>query len=244
MYTILLADDDLDMLNMLAGLLERDGHRVAKAASVGEVKAYLEDHVPDLFLLDMLLEDGNGLDLCTYIRRNPDTVETPVIFLTGVGETAEDVVRALNAGGDDYIRKPFASRELLARVRAKLRGHTAMVNQTLPLLNLRPDTHQLFVDGREVELTRVEFTLLMHLCSDPNRWWSTRDLLTEVWNYPGNIGDAALVRNHIRNLRRKLEDDPARPSILISRHRRGYMVQARVQIGRTSINALNSVGAR
>jgi DNA-binding response OmpR family regulator len=76
----------------------------------------------------------------------------------------------------------------------------------------------------------VEFNLLYHMCQKPNDWQTTRDLLADVWRYPGNVGDAALVRNHIRNLRRKIEPDTDRPTIILSRHRRGYMVAARVEV--------------
>ena len=230
MYTILVADDEPVMLNMVEKLLRKEGHDVIKTSSARGVLNALELRTPDLFLLDINLPDQNGLMLCRELRSHSQLSEIPIVFLTGAASSPDDVADALNAGGDDYIHKPFAARELTARIRAHLRRVGVRREIGIPNIRLNPENFKVFVDGRHVELTRVEFNLLYYMCKTPNEWQTTRNLLAEVWSYPGNVGDAALVRNHVRNLRRKLEPDPNRPSIILSRHRRGYMVRARVDI--------------
>ncbi len=231
MYTILVADDDPIMLGMVERLMQKEGYAVVKSTSAQGVYDLLNDSSPDLFLIDMNLPDDNGLAVCNAIRNHTEFAESPIIFLTGVMVTPNDVAEALNAGGDDYIHKPFAARELAARVRAQLRRVIASQRRGMTLLQLNPEAYTVIVDGqREVELTPVEFNLLHHMCQQPNTWQTTRDLLADVWRYPGNIGDAALVRNHIRNIRRKIEANPDHPTIILSRHRRGYLVDAQVSI--------------
>lgn len=228
MPKILVIDDDAEIVMMIELLLKQEGFTTLKASSAQEALRIIDEDAPDLLLIDVLLPETDGIALCRKIRKLPDMNNTPIIFLTGE-DSPYGVVEALNAGGDDYVRKPFAVRELAARVRAHLRRFT--VNGSMPTVRLMPLTHQVFVNDREVELTRVEFDLLLHLCNYPDRWHTTRDLLGGVWQYPQGVGDAALVRNHVRNLRRKLEDDPERPEIIQSRHRRGYIIRAHVQIG-------------
>ena len=231
MYTILVADDDPIMLGMVERLMQREGYAVVKSTSAQGVHELLKTTSPDLFLIDMNLPDANGMSVCNAIRSNNDFAESPIIFLTGVVASPNDVAEALNAGGDDYIHKPFAARELAARVRAHLRRVVASRRRGMTLLQLDPDTNRVIVNGqRDVELTPVEFNLLYHMCRQPNTWQTTRDLLADVWRYPGNIGDAALVRNHIRNIRRKIEVNPDHPTIILSRHRRGYLVDAQISV--------------
>jgi two-component system, OmpR family, response regulator VicR len=231
MYTILVADDDPIMLGMVERLMQKEGYAVVKSTTAKGVHDLLKETSPDLFLIDMNLPDDNGLSICKAIRNHPEFAESPIIFLTGVMASPNDVAEALNVGGDDYIHKPFAARELAARVRAQLRRIVASQRRGITVLQLNLAANLVLVDGeREVELTPVEFNLLYHMCRQPNTWQTTRDLLADVWRYPGNIGDAALVRNHIRNIRRKIEANPDHPSIILSRHRRGYLVDAQVSI--------------
>ncbi|MEM6283276.1 MAG: response regulator transcription factor [Chloroflexota bacterium] len=230
MHRILVADDDPVMLNMVAKLLHKEGHEVVKTTSAQGVHQQIEQANPDLLLVDVNLPDRNGLLLCQELRSNPEFDNMPIVFLTGASSSPDSVAEALNAGGDDYIQKPFAARELAARVRAHLRRVQVRREISTPLIRLYPATEMAIVDNREVDLTHVEYNLLQHMCSRPNEWQTTRDLLVEVWSYPGNVGDAALVRNHVRNLRRKIEVDADRPTIILSRHRRGYMIAARVEV--------------
>lgn len=244
MYRIMIIDDDKEMLDMIEQLLVSEGHAAVRATSSQEALRIIESNPPDLVIVDVNLPGMDGISLCRKLRSFSDMAETPIIFITGE-DSSYSVVEALGAGGDDYIRKPFALRELAARVRAHLRRVTVRFNESLPVIRVHPDTYRVFINNREVDLTRVEFDLLLYLCDRADEWHSTRDLLANVWNYPQGVGDAALVRNHIRNLRRKLEDTPERPAIIQSRHGRGYIIKANIDIHQNSMRgAVRAAAAR
>jgi DNA-binding response OmpR family regulator len=231
MSKILVIDSDTEVLAMIEQLLEREGHDVEKARSAQAAISSLENDTPELFVINAALPGVDGVALCRKLRMYPDTSGVPIIILTERDSTYT-VADVLEAGGDDSLRKPFALRELAARIRAQLRRSAAYstLNSDIPALRLRPTTSSVMVGSREVGLTQVEFDLIYYLCLSPNQLHTTSDLLTNVWQYPRGTGDAALVRNHIRNLRRKLEDDPEHPAIIQSRHGRGYVVRAHVQV--------------
>lgn len=226
MFKILVADDDKTMLQMIEQVLDEEGYYVTTARDGSEVLDLVRDNVYDLFLLDLTMESYDGISLCRQLRKMPMTTDKPILFLTGQHEV-DKAVKALEAGGDDYIRKPFAVKELTARLRAHLRRASVMAENTAAL-HINEHTCQVFVDDREIALTRIEFELLRFMAQSPNKWHSTEDLLGGVWNYPVGVGDSALVRNHIRNLRRKLEINPDYPSIIQSRHGRGYAIRANI----------------
>ena len=228
MYKILVADDDSAMLQMVDQVLRHEGYDVSMASTVSEALEASELDLHDLFLIDVGLPRQDGVELCRKLRAKPTSAEKPIIFMTGQHNTYT-VAEALEAGGDDYIRKPFAVRELAARIRAHLRRTTSSNAEGTPALRIQRNTYQVFVDGQEIILTRIEFDLLCFMAENPTKWHATNDLLMGVWKYPDGVGDTALVRNHIRNLRRKLESDPDHPSIIQSRHGRGYSIRARVQ---------------
>lgn len=228
MYDILVVDDDAQVLDLVGLTLEREGYNVIRAFSAAEALETIQNRIPDLFLIDANLPDMDGLALCRRLRALPVTANCPILFVTGFA-SPYSVTEALSSGGDDYLRKPFAPRELSARVRAHIR-RTYHLDGELAKITLVPDTYRAFVDDREVNLTRVEFDLLKRLCDYPHKLHSTEELLADVWQYPDGVGDAALVRNHIHNLRRKIEHDPERPAIIQSRHGRGYVVKAIVEI--------------
>lgn len=230
MFTILAVDDDTESLGVVQHFLTQEGYTVSTAASARQALGMIEQLAPSLLLINTILPGMDGLTLCRRIRSNAATMETPVIFLMSPGSPF-DATTALEAGGDDFIRKPFALRELSARIRAHLRrtGLGRLPDDTARLTIL-PYNLSVLVNERKVALTQVEFELLMYLSTTPNQLHSTENLLMGVWRYPHGAGDAALVRNHIRNLRRKIEDDPERPAIILSRHGRGYTVKAHVQI--------------
>lgn len=234
MSRILIADDDRAMLTMVEQVLLHEGYDVETAGDVEEALDVVETSAPDLFLIDLGLPRVSGVELCRRLRANPTTSNNPIIFLTGQANTYS-AVEALEAGGDDYIRKPFAVRELTARIRAHLRRFKSVPAEDQPVLRLHPKACQVYIDGREEMLTRVEFDLLNYLCQEPGKWFATHELLTGVWNYPEGVGDTALVRNHVRNLRRKLEIDPDYPEIIQSRHGRGYSIRARVQFAEPAL---------
>lgn len=225
---ILIVDGDTSVLTMIEQMLDQDGYNVYKANSGQEALDLLETFTPDLFLVDLSLPRMDGLTLCRQLRSKTETANRPIIFMTGQG-SPYSVAEALESGGDDYIRKPFAVRELAARIRAHLRRSGSLVIEDMPALRINCGTYQVHVDGREIMLTRIEYDLLHFLCRTPHKWHSTQDLLTGVWHYPDGVGDAALVRNHIRNLRRKLEHNPDHPAVIQSRHGRGYSIRARIE---------------
>lgn len=229
MYEIMIVDDDVQMLDMVELVLRREGFTVKRAASGHEALDVTSAQTPDLFVIDAMMPEMDGIALCRKLRAQPHTANTPIIFLTG-NTSSNNVVDALNSGGDDFIRKPFVPRELIARVRAHIRRSALYGEDNIPIVRIIPTQYRIFIEDREVGLTRVEFDLLKYMCSAPHKLHSTEDLLAGVWQYPKGVGDAALVRNHIHNLRRKLEDDPERPMVIQSRHGRGYVVKARVLI--------------
>jgi DNA-binding response OmpR family regulator len=229
MYHILIVDDDPDTLHVAEQFLDREGYLVVKASSAREALAVIEKSPPELCIITTALAEMDSLKLCNRLRANTKTVNIPIIFL-GHPNSDYRIDQLFDAGGDDYLRKPFALRELAARVRAHLRRTAYFMNDSLPTLRIFPESMTVYVNDRHVHLTQVEFELLLYLSRAPQQLHSTQSLLTEVWHYPRGTGDSALVRNHVRNLRRKLEDDPERPAIIQSRHGRGYAVKANVQI--------------
>lgn len=239
MSKILVVESDAEVLAMVEQLLEREGHEVWKARSAQTAISSLESDIPDLFVVNASLPGMDGVALCRKLRLFPDTVNVPIIVLTD-RDSPFSVADVLEAGGDDSLRKPFALRELSARIRAQLRRSAAysVANNDMPLLSLRAATSSVMVNGYEIMLTQVEFDLLHYLCLAPHQLHTTSDLLTNVWQYPRGTGDAALVRNHVRNLRRKLEDDPEHPTIIQSRHGRGYVVRAHIQIEESAVRSV------
>ena len=227
MYKILIVDNDLETVSMMDHFLKREGHKVSSVYSVRDALLTLENNIPDMLIIDTSSPSLDGISLCQRVRASSSCAHVPII-LTG-HNTRHSVTDALSAGGDDFVSKPVAPRELAARVRAHLRRVSGTLTDALPTLQIVPETQTVVVNQREVVLTQVEFELLNHLCRKPNQLHRTQDLLTEVWQYPRGSGDAALVRNHVRNLRRKIEDDPERPAIIQSRHGRGYSVRASIR---------------
>lgn len=239
MNRILLVESDAEVLAMIEQLLEREGYDVTKARSAQAAISALEGDAPDLCVLNATLPGVDGVALCRKLRAFPDTVNVPIIVLID-RDCVYTVADVLEAGGDDSLGKPFAQRELVARVRAQLRRsaiYSAASNE-LPVLSLRPASSSVVIDSREIMLTQVEFDLLDFLCRSPHQLHTTGDLLTNVWQYPRGTGDAALVRNHIRNLRRKLEADPEHPAVIQSRHGRGYVVRAHIQVEQGTTHSL------
>jgi two-component system response regulator RpaA len=230
MQYILVVDDDPEVLGTVWRVLERDGFEVKLAESAAAALEQIRSQAPSLVVLDIVMPEMDGLELCRLIRTTPSYETIPVLFLSARGQT-EDVVRGLDVGGDDYIAKPFVLDEFTARVRALLR-RAPPDQQHLPQplragdLSLDPNTFQATTSHATVQLTSTEYRLLSHLIANPDRAHSVRDLLTEVWQYPPDTGDPDLVRAHIRNLRAKLEPDPRSPVYIHTIHGIGYMVRA------------------
>lgn len=176
---------------------------------------------PDLAIVDLMSLGPDVTLACRQVRGMPHLSRIPMLCM-GRGENARMIAQVLDAGGDDYIRKPFIARELAARVRALMRRATRGTSTYAIILD--PEHNTAEVGGQHVTLTPTEFALLEVLCRHRGEHLTAADLLTQVWHYPPGGGDPALVRNHVRNLRRKLERDPNRPRIVLSSHGRGYTV--------------------
>ncbi len=181
---------------------------------------------PDLIIIDATHPGQDSLDMCHELRSMSNITRTPIMVLIN-GKTAHEVAQLLDAGADDCMRKPLAARELAARVRALLRRTSRPRSESL--LTLNPFDNSVHIGGRWIELTPTEYQLLDELCQHPGVHLSTSKLLERVWHYPPGTGDAALVRNHVRNLRRKLEGDPDRPRVITCYQGRGYTISAQIR---------------
>ena len=224
---VLVVDSNIESRTKVSTVLSYDGYAVLEAETGQRAIRLASEQRPEIIILDSQLSDMSGYDVCSRLRRTPAVEHTPILFVS-TNHGAKYVARALDSGGDDYVRRPFVPRELSARVRALLRRSGDKQLNTMISLGLEPDRHRVTIDERTVELTPTEFQLLEHLCSHPSVRHTASSLLQDLWQYPAGTGDTALVRNHIRNLRRKIEADPDRPAIILSYHGRGYMVNALV----------------
>ena len=194
-------------------------------ADTGEQALERFNHQPaDVVLIDIMLPDIDGFEVCRSIRRMSDV---PIVMVTARDDT-HDVVAGLEAGADDYLTKPFAPKELSARIRALLRRVRTMEPGAAHLrfgdLEIVPEEGVVRRVGREVHLTKTEFRLLVELASSPGRVLSREVLLERVWGY-GYFGDGRLVDVHVRRLRTKVEADPANPRHVVTVRGLGYKLQ-------------------
>lgn len=227
MPVIMVVEDDEIILETLERVLGREGHDVLGVLNSYDVLAVARESHPDLIILDIVLPGENGIALCTQLRKLPHLTDVPILFLTAY-HSAHEIALALDAGGDDFMRKPFSTRELNARIRALLRRASRNKPESRQHLTIDYNLRTVSVDHRVVGLTPVEFELIDYLTTYSDKYHTANDLLESVWDYPAGSGDTALVRNHIHNLRNKLEYDPDRPRIVISLHGRGYRINADV----------------
>ncbi len=227
--TVLIVEDEKNIVDILRFNLQREGYRTLEAydGKDGLDKAVSEN--PDLILLDVMLPQMNGFDVCRALRSQGSNV--PVIILTAREEEADKVL-GLEIGADDYITKPFSMRELIARVGANIRrtsmaapAAASAAASAMPVagdLAINTDSHQVFRDGKAIDLTQREYELLTFLASHPNKVYSRIALMEQVWNY-GYVGDdARTVDVTVRRLREKIEADPANPAYILTRRGAGY----------------------
>ena len=236
MYEIMIVDDDAQVLDMVELVLKREGYHVLRAFSAQSALETIENETPDLFVIDAMMPEMDGLTLCRRLRAMPRTTNTPIIFLTG-NNSPHTVVDALNSGGDDFIRKPFVPRELAARVRAHIRRSVFYSDGDVAAIRIQSNRYRVYVNDTEVLLTRVEFDLLKYLCGSPYRLHSTEELLANVWQSRPPASFSPCATNHVHNFRLKIEIDPERPLIIQSRHGRGYVVKARIQFEDEAISS-------
>jgi two-component system KDP operon response regulator KdpE len=220
---VLVVDDEPEIVRGLTIVLRDAGYAVEAASTKAAALGALSTRPPEAMVLDLVLPDGDGVTVCKEIRR---WSRLPILVLSAIGDEREKV-RALDAGADDYVTKPFSTEELLARLRAVLRrapdaGHAALVE--VGELSIDLDDRTVRRDGDEVHLTPIEFDLLRVLARYPGRLVTQRQLLQEVWG-PQYIEESHYLRVHVAHIRAKIEPDPSRPRYLITEPGIGYRLR-------------------
>lgn len=216
---ILVVDDDPAINEMLTIVLEAEGFATASVTDGAEAVPAFHRYDPDLILLDLMLPGMNGVDICREIRKES---AVPIVMLTAKTDTV-DVVLGLESGADDYITKPFKPKELVARIRARLRRTDEEPAEVLHIGDLTVDVPQHMVTraGQEIALTPLEFDLLLEMARRPNQVHTREELLENVWGYH-NASDTRLVNVHVQRLRSKIERDPENPEIILTVRGVGY----------------------
>lgn len=220
-HRILVVDDDRALAEMLGIVLRHEGWDPCFAADGRAALKEFHTAGPELVLLDVMLPELNGNEVCRRIRQESGV---PIIMLTARGDT-DDVVAGLENGADDYVVKPFKPKELVARVRARLRTRpeSEPVPEVLTLGDLRIDTrsHVVSREGNEIQLTPLEYDLLTTFAAEPGVAFSRTQLLERVWDYHYQA-DTRLVNVHVQRLRAKIEPDPEHPVLIVTVRGVGY----------------------
>ena len=220
---ILTVEDDERIRTAVKLALEDEGWDVIETATGEEALDAFEAEPADVVLIVIMLPGIDGFEVCRSIRKVGDV---PIVMVTARADT-HDVVAGLEAGADDYMTKPFAPKELSARIRALLRrsrtGDARVSQYHFGDLEILPDEGRVTLAGEEVHLTKTEFRLLVELAGNPGKVFSREVLLDRVWGY-GYFGDGRLVDVHVRRLRTKIEADPANPRHVITVRGLGYKI--------------------
>jgi two-component system response regulator VicR len=225
---ILIVDDEQPIVEILKFNFEKEGYQVICAYDGGSAVELAFSEKPDLILLDVMLPIKDGMDVCKEIRSK---LTTPIIMLTAK-DSEIDKVLGLELGADDYVTKPFSTRELLARIKAHLRKHknNGLINDKNqkekirgPGLEIDLDTYILYKDGVPIDLTHREFELIQYLIKKAGKVMTRDHLLQTIWGYE-YFGDVRTVDVTIRRLREKIESDPSKPEYITTRRGLGYML--------------------
>jgi len=220
MTLVMVVDDDQDLAEMLGIVLTGAGIDVDLVSRGDEVMDVFHNNPPDLVLLDVMLPGLDGIEVCKLIRAES---MVPIVMLSAKGDT-QDVVKGLEAGADDYMVKPFRHpSELIARIKTRLRRTNSDILGLLTIGDLAIDVqaHQVLRAGKQIQLTRLEFDLLVALAKEPGRVFTRDALLSEVWGYRHST-DTRLVNVHVQRLRSKIEHDAEHPEIVITIRGVGY----------------------
>ena len=212
-------DDDPALAEMLGIVLRTEGFEPSFVADGDRAMAAFRTTKPDLVLLDLMLPGTDGIDVCRQIRAESGT---PIVMLTARGDTV-DVVLGLECGADDYIIKPFKPKELVARMRARLRRNDNATSEVLHIGDVTIDVagHVVSRDDAPIQLTPLEFDLLAALARKPGHVFTREQLLEQVWGYR-HAADTRLVNVHVQRLRAKVERDPERPELVVTVRGVGY----------------------
>ena len=218
MARVLVVDDDQALSEMLGIVLRAEGFDALFCDDGSKAQGIFNEAKPDLVLLDLMLPGIDGIEVCRKIRAESGV---PIVMLTARGDTL-DIVKGLESGADDYIVKPFKPKELVARIKARLRKEDPK-SESLTIGDLSIDVigHSVKRDEKEISLTPLEFDLLLALARKPWQVYTREQLLTDVWHYR-NPADTRLVNVHIQRLRSKVEHDPENPEIVMTVRGVGY----------------------
>ena len=218
MARVLVVDDDQALSEMLGIVLRAEGYEALFCDDGSKAQGIFQETKPDLVLLDLMLPGIDGIEVCKRIRSESGV---PIVMLTARGDTL-DVVKGLESGADDYIIKPFKPKELVARIKARLRKEDVKA-ELLTIVDLTIDVvgHSVKRNGKEISLTPLEFDLLLALARKPWQVYTREQLLTDVWHYR-NPADTRLVNVHVQRLRAKVEHDPENPEIVMTVRGVGY----------------------
>jgi two-component system response regulator VicR len=227
---ILVVDDEKPIADILQFNLKKEGYDVYSAYDGNEALVMVEEVQPDLILLDIMLPLKDGMEVCREVRKKYDM---PIIMLTAK-DSEIDKVLGLELGADDYVTKPFSTRELIARVKANLRRHQVVVAQTdeevetneieIGSLTIHPNAYVVSKRGETIELTHREFELLYYLAKHIGQVMTREHLLQTVWGYD-YYGDVRTVDVTVRRLREKIEDNPSHPTWIVTRRGVGYYLR-------------------
>ena len=231
--SIVVVDDEKPIADILEFNLTKEGYDVHVAYNGQDAVDMIYDVEPDIVLLDIMLPGMDGMEVCREVRKK---YNMPIIMLTAK-DSEIDKVLGLELGADDYVTKPFSTRELIARVKANLRRHYANPQDAdenesneinIHEITVLPDAYTIQKRGETIDLTHREFELFHHLAKNPNQVMSRENLLETVWGY-NYFGDVRTVDVTIRRLREKIEDDPSHPEYIVTRRSVGYFLQDQAQ---------------
>lgn len=235
MPRILVVDDEETILELITFNLKKEGFEVDTAMDGQEALDIIARSKPDLIVLDWMLPGLDGIEVCRRIRREPQTLDLPIVMLTARGEEVDKIL-GLELGANDYVTKPFSPRELAARIKAHLRARESVPEVSkknkavMQQGNLYLDADRYLVkkDGMPLELPPKEFELLFLLISSPGRVFRREEILDKIWGYE-YPADTRTVDVHIRHLRQKVEEDANNPALLLTVRGVGYKFRERAQ---------------
>ncbi len=227
---ILIVDDEKPINDLLSSYMMKEQFVPMQAYDGEQALEIVREHNPDLILLDVMLPDIEGTELCLEIRK---TTDVPILFVSCKSEELDKII-ALSAGGDDYITKPFLPGELIARIKANLRRHRSVFaaqsehdeDTTIyefPNLRINVNTHEVYVGGEPVSLTAKEFDILRLLVENPKKIFSAEQIFEAIWKTPCLMSDTKTVMVYISTLRKKIEPSPDLPKYIVNLRGVGYI---------------------